>query len=181
MISALPDIKHAKIGSNDEFMILACDGIWNSLTSEEVIAFVRERIQKGETKMSAICEEVSRKEWNCPLQGNALTNSISIYFIFFKWTQLFHKCLAPNTSGDGTGCDNMTAVIIRFEKELTERHHDSDDNTTQKAEETTGTKKRALSPIISAEGEDADSDTVKRIKKNSEINDEVATDDGDKQ
>ena len=28
--------------------------------------------------------------------------------------QLFDNCLAPNTLGDGTGCDNMTAVIVRF-------------------------------------------------------------------
>lgn len=59
MISALPDVKHAKIGPKDDFMILACDGIWNSFTSEEVVAFVRERLEKGEKKMSAICEEAS--------------------------------------------------------------------------------------------------------------------------
>jgi len=23
-------------------------------------------------------------------------------------------CLAPNTCGDGTGCDNMTAIIVKF-------------------------------------------------------------------
>ena len=28
--------------------------------------------------------------------------------------QLFEHCLAPDTMGDGTGCDNMTAVIVRF-------------------------------------------------------------------
>lgn len=59
MISALPDVKRASLSPKDEFMILACDGIWNSLSSEEVVDFVRTRIQKGETKMSAICEEVS--------------------------------------------------------------------------------------------------------------------------
>lgn len=58
MISALPDVKRMTITSEDEFMILACDGIWNSLSSEEVVEFVRSRILKGETKMSAICEEV---------------------------------------------------------------------------------------------------------------------------
>ena len=31
--------------------------------------------------------------------------------IFF---QLFEHCLAPDTMGDGTGCDNMTAVIVKF-------------------------------------------------------------------
>ena len=28
--------------------------------------------------------------------------------------QLFEHCLAPDTMGDGTGCDNMTAVIVKF-------------------------------------------------------------------
>ncbi len=28
--------------------------------------------------------------------------------------QLFDHCLAPDTMGDGTGCDNMTAVIVKF-------------------------------------------------------------------
>lgn len=58
MISALPDVKRVALTPKDEFMVLACDGIWNSLTSDEVVEFVRTRIQKGETKMSAICEEV---------------------------------------------------------------------------------------------------------------------------
>lgn len=58
MISAMPDVKRATITADDEFMVLACDGIWNSLTSAEVVEFVRSRILSGETKMSAICEEV---------------------------------------------------------------------------------------------------------------------------
>ena len=28
--------------------------------------------------------------------------------------QLFDECMAPNTMGDGTGCDNMTCIIVRF-------------------------------------------------------------------
>lgn len=37
--------------------------------------------------------------------------------------QLFDFCLAKDTTGDGTGCDNMTAIIVRFkwpEKEISE-------------------------------------------------------------
>ena len=45
----------------DSWMILACDGIWNSMSSEEVVEFVNERIQgTDEDKLSSICEEVSR-------------------------------------------------------------------------------------------------------------------------
>lgn len=34
--------------------------------------------------------------------------------IIFNFSQLFDHCLATNTDGDGTGCDNMTAIIVKF-------------------------------------------------------------------
>lgn len=58
MITALPDVKVETITPKDEFLILACDGIWNSMSSQEVVDFVRTRIKNGESKMSKICEEV---------------------------------------------------------------------------------------------------------------------------
>ncbi|XP_025831199.1 protein phosphatase 1G-like [Agrilus planipennis] len=61
MITALPDIKTLTINpGQDEFMVLACDGIWNSMTNQEVVDFIRSRIEKGETRMSRICEAVSQ-------------------------------------------------------------------------------------------------------------------------
>ncbi|KAK9881770.1 hypothetical protein WA026_017288 [Henosepilachna vigintioctopunctata] len=85
MITALPDIKTLDINRDeDEFIILACDGIWNSMSSQEVVDFVRPKIKEKREKLSSICEE------------------------------LFDHCLAPNTMGDGTGCDNMTAIIIQL-------------------------------------------------------------------
>ncbi|XP_049540730.1 probable protein phosphatase CG10417 [Anopheles darlingi] len=89
MISALPDIQKITIGPEDEFMVLACDGIWNFMTSEEVVQFVKERIRKPNVVLSEICEE------------------------------LFDNCLAPHTKGDGTGCDNMTAIIVQFKPNFT--------------------------------------------------------------
>lgn len=59
MISALPDVKKTTINEQDEFMVMACDGIWNSMSSDEVVTFVRKRLQSGQTKLSTICEEVN--------------------------------------------------------------------------------------------------------------------------
>ncbi|XP_068219913.1 protein phosphatase 1G [Palaemon carinicauda] len=83
MISPLPDVQSMTLGPKDEFMIVACDGIWNSLSSEEACTFVLERLAENK-KLSSICEE------------------------------LFDHCLAPDTLGDGTGCDNMTCIIVKF-------------------------------------------------------------------
>ena len=53
--------------------------------------------------------------------------------------QLFDHCLAPNTLGDGTGCDNMTAVIVQFKSSLSNDVNNS-------AADQPVTKKRPISP-----------------------------------
>lgn len=35
-----------ELNDDDEFIILACDGIWDCLTNEEAVRFVRERLDK---------------------------------------------------------------------------------------------------------------------------------------
>ncbi|XP_077284941.1 putative protein phosphatase CG10417 isoform X2 [Arctopsyche grandis] len=90
MITAFPDVKTLTINrETDKFIVLACDGIWNFMSSQNVVNFVSERLAEGREKLSQICEE------------------------------MFDHCLAPNTLGDGTGCDNMTALIIVFKSDKT--------------------------------------------------------------
>ena len=62
MISPVPDVKQLTIDpATDPFMILACDGIWNSMSSQEVVDFVAQRLAKYPSKLSSICEEVRYK------------------------------------------------------------------------------------------------------------------------
>ncbi|XP_053107172.1 protein phosphatase 1G isoform X2 [Hemicordylus capensis] len=89
MISALPDIKVLTINDDHDFMVIACDGIWNVMSSQEVVDFIQSKLTQKEESgdlrpLSSIVEE------------------------------LLDCCLAPDTSGDGTGCDNMTCIIISF-------------------------------------------------------------------
>mmetsp|Transcript_576 Transcript_576/g.744 ORF Transcript_576/g.744 Transcript_576/m.744 type:complete len:591 (-) Transcript_576:264-2036(-) len=44
MITAEPDIVQVTLQSNDEFIIIGCDGIWDCLTNEQAVAYVRDRI-----------------------------------------------------------------------------------------------------------------------------------------
>lgn len=77
MISAMPDIKRIVIEPEDEFMVLACDGIWNYMTNEEVVGFVKNRIEQGKLTLAEICEEVSLSEAlsNVKLTKNSLPHS----------------------------------------------------------------------------------------------------------
>lgn len=59
MISALPDVRHITImPEKDEFMVLACDGIWNFMSSQDVVQFIRTRLTNSSDTLSKICEEV---------------------------------------------------------------------------------------------------------------------------
>ena len=126
MISPQPDIRTLEIDPDkDSWMILACDGIWNFMSSQEVVDYVQQKIQvTPHNKLSSICEEVS--------SGQSSQVKQNIHFQLF---QLFEHCLAPDTMGDGTGCDNMTAVIVKFNKSLRDLAESSPENGLETSEE----------------------------------------------
>lgn len=102
MITALPDVQKLIITPEDEFMVLACDGIWNSMSSDDVVDFVQRRLKVDlNKKLSQICND------------------------------LFDHCLAPNTDADGTGCDNMTAIIVKFNEKKHEQQATIDPSQTE--------------------------------------------------
>ena len=44
IVTAYPDVDVKDLTSDHEFILLACDGIWDVLSNEEVLEFVRSRI-----------------------------------------------------------------------------------------------------------------------------------------
>ncbi|XP_006890582.1 PREDICTED: protein phosphatase 1G-like, partial [Elephantulus edwardii] len=127
MISALPDIKVLALTDDHEFMVIACDGIWNVMSSQEVVDFIQSKISKrdenGELRLlSSIVEE------------------------------LLNQCLAPDTSGDGTGCDNMTCIIICFKPRNT-------------AELQPKSGKRKLEEVLTSEGVEENGNSDKKVKR----------------
>jgi len=88
-ISGVPDTQSLswKVGT-DEFLLLGCDGVWECMSSQEAVSFVRSRL---------------------PAQGvkNKLVSVLG---------ELLDACCAshPKQRG-GLGCDNLTAVLVRFE------------------------------------------------------------------
>jgi protein phosphatase 1G len=47
IITAEPDVEHVVLSAEDRFMVLACDGIWDVMSNQEVVTFVRERLDQG--------------------------------------------------------------------------------------------------------------------------------------
>ncbi|KAG9315767.1 phosphatase 2C-like domain-containing protein [Chiua virens] len=82
VITADPDVTVHELTDEDEFFVLACDGIWDCLTSQQVVDFIRLRVSEGK-ELREIGEEICQ-----------------------------HCLAPDTSSGTGIGCDNMTVLII---------------------------------------------------------------------
>jgi serine/threonine protein phosphatase PrpC len=84
MITAMPDIRKERVSGETSFLILACDGIWDCLTSQEAVDLVGSLIDK-KPKLSGVIEEMFDK---------IIASDVA--------------------SSGGVGCDNMTCIIVQF-------------------------------------------------------------------
>ena len=55
-VTAQPEILSTPIHEGDEFIILACDGIWDVMTNQQAVDFVRDRLRQG-VSLAQICEQ----------------------------------------------------------------------------------------------------------------------------
>jgi protein phosphatase 1G len=56
-VTAVPEVRGERLQEGDEFLVLACDGIWDVLTNQEAVDFVRVRLQGGK-RPREIAEEM---------------------------------------------------------------------------------------------------------------------------
>ena len=85
MVIVDPEVKKVARTQHDQFVMLACDGIWDCVTSEEGIDRMREALANRKGKISACIEE------------------------------LFESIIATDIlSSGGIGTDNMTCILVEF-------------------------------------------------------------------
>ncbi|CAE6502692.1 unnamed protein product [Rhizoctonia solani] len=82
IVTANPDITEHDLTDEDEFIVLACDGIWDCLTSQQVIDCVR-RLVAEKKELGEICEIIMDR---CVAPDSDI--------------------------GAGIGCDNMTMMVV---------------------------------------------------------------------
>jgi len=89
MICSTPDVSTFKREVGDEFLIVACDGIWDVLGNQDAVDFVHERLQA------------------CLRNGRPLSSIME---------EMLDHCLSPDLNmTNGLGGDNMTAMLVVFD------------------------------------------------------------------
>lgn len=55
-VTANPDINMVDLNGDEDFIVMGCDGIWETKTNEEMVEFIYERLNKGKPLKNIIEE-----------------------------------------------------------------------------------------------------------------------------
>ncbi|XP_053398734.1 probable protein phosphatase 2C T23F11.1 isoform X1 [Mercenaria mercenaria] len=103
IVTAYPDVQERALTNDYEFVVLACDGIWDVLTNQEVIDFIRARIaQRMEPEI--ICEELMTRclAPDCQMGGLGCDNMTVCLVCFLHdrpFEDLIRRCSQPSLGG----------------------------------------------------------------------------------
>jgi protein phosphatase 1G len=93
MICATPDVQVFMRETGDDFFVIACDGVWDVMGSQDVVDFVRDRLP-----------DANRDNLNLPPDPKVLSAIME---------DLLDNCISPDLAKTGgLGGDNMTALVV---------------------------------------------------------------------
>lgn len=99
IVTAYPDVEVRTITPEWEFIVLACDGIWDVMTNEEVVEFVREGIAAG-VDPEEICESLMMRclAPDCQMAGLGCDNMTVVIVSLLQgstYEDLVTRCANP--------------------------------------------------------------------------------------
>ena len=115
-VSPIPDILvQSRQNDVDEFVVVACDGIWDVQSNQDCVQEVAQMVMEGETNMGLICEEVRAMILLCNFEGRVGMFYgfvdrllLTVFLLSFFSTQLLDTCLRLGSK------DNMTAIVVQM-------------------------------------------------------------------
>ncbi|EAN33146.2 Protein phosphatase 2C family protein [Theileria parva strain Muguga] len=136
-IISFPDIQIVKLTRDDEFLVLACDGIWDCKSNQQVVDFIH-------TKLTQYADKLQDKHSHGVGVGDKHGHGVGVgdkhghgvgmgmgmgmdrrkEVLERICEELCDLCLSSNPSeSEGIGCDNMTVIIVLFNQQLYNKIH----------------------------------------------------------
>lgn len=138
IVSPFPEIERIELTDDVDFILLACDGIWDVLTSEEVVDFVISRLEH-EVRPDQICEQLTTRclatDYELVIGCDNMTVLLVCYTRGMSWSDYCTEIFNRNTKR--LGLTNRKRELDKtFGNDTTTFQHPKqrDDDTTQETE-----------------------------------------------
>lgn len=100
IVTANPDINTVELCDDDDFIVLACDGIWDCMSSQQLVDFIQEQLI-SESKLSAVCERVLDRCLAPSTAGGEGCDNMTMILVQFK------KPITATPSGEQSSSCNQ--------------------------------------------------------------------------
>ncbi|XP_022852875.1 probable protein phosphatase 2C 60 [Olea europaea var. sylvestris] len=110
IVTANPDINVVELCGDDEFLVLACDGIWDCLSNQQLVDFIRDQL-KSENKLSVVCEKVLDR---------CLAPSTAVGLGCDNMTMILVQFKKPTQSGTSVDEQSSAKEVAKIESKSTE-------------------------------------------------------------
>ncbi|CAG2181005.1 unnamed protein product, partial [Oppiella nova] len=155
IVTAYPDVQVRDVTDDLEFIIIACDGIWDVMTNDEVVSFIRMRIA-AKMEPQLICEELMTRclAPDCQMGGLGCDNMTVVLITLLhgkSYEDLAERCAvhfsqksnnrsllshssSSTTSSMSSDDDELNSNMESTEKSVNGGDHESDANETKSNE-----------------------------------------------
>jgi len=98
MITADPEIKKIEITTSDQFLILACDGVWDVKSSQQAVDYVHEKIKEN-VPLERICELLLDE---CLAKSAAGVGTDNMTVIIVAFNHFYSSCSNNNSESNSS-------------------------------------------------------------------------------
>ncbi|KAI8977310.1 phosphatase 2C-like domain-containing protein [Mycotypha africana] len=133
-VTCKPDVIQHNITADDEFFVLACDGIWDCMSNQEVVQYIREKLAQ-KMRLEDICEEIME---DCLAPESDASNvgcdNMSIMIIGIlngkteeEWYDWMAQRATPKKDALGNDISNSDAESVGNDDNVEENNNGSED------------------------------------------------------
>ncbi|KAK2980874.1 hypothetical protein RJ640_003064 [Escallonia rubra] len=104
IVTSNPDINTVELCDDDDFVVLACDGIWDCMSSQQLVDFIQEQLT-SESKLSVICERVLDRCLAPSTAGGEGCDNMTMIIVQFK------KPIISDTSAESSASTRAETTL----------------------------------------------------------------------
>eukprot|EP00927_Polykrikos_kofoidii_P041264 TRINITY_DN3518_c0_g2_i1.p1 TRINITY_DN3518_c0_g2~~TRINITY_DN3518_c0_g2_i1.p1 ORF type:complete len:652 (-),score=153.40 TRINITY_DN3518_c0_g2_i1:156-2051(-) len=150
VVTAFPEVRTLPLKEEDEFIVIGCDGIWETLSNQEAVNFVRPRLLERED-----CSKPEVLSRTCAaICDRGLCPSMDA---------------TENPGFDGHGCDNMTVVVVKLKQTISGAVDDDATTAAREAEKRAAESAASDEPPAKKQKLDASAEKSTEVEVEGEI------------